>query len=259
MFMLLVISALALFHSLLDYEVTLVAYCLSIWLYSENIYILWTKCVRESFFYCSQLLTELLEDKQIAKLEGSWYIQNVSTFPNTFATVSPLICVFWLQLTWTNVVFSIIALVSCFCAEMRLSEKIPENTTKFLFYQKTHGARRRDGEELGGRLTTRGRGLGLVAPRGGETTPAASSSPPFAYIYPSTWNYRGFGIFPIYTSAAPPPSETAIQNQKLRSGTLPGQGFGGDLHHHHHWRLSINHPWLPHPCVSNSRCRRRGW
>jgi hypothetical protein len=30
---------------------------------------------------------------------GSWYVQNVSTFPNTFAIVSPLICVFWIQLT----------------------------------------------------------------------------------------------------------------------------------------------------------------
>jgi hypothetical protein len=45
------------------------------------------------FFYRSQLLTELLEDKQIAKLGGSWYVQNVPTFPNTFAIVSPLICV----------------------------------------------------------------------------------------------------------------------------------------------------------------------
>jgi hypothetical protein len=31
-----------------------------------------SKCVRESFFYRSQLLTELLEDKQIAKLWGSY-------------------------------------------------------------------------------------------------------------------------------------------------------------------------------------------
>jgi hypothetical protein len=88
--------------------------CLSTWSYSGNICILWSKCVRESFFYCSQLLTELLEDKQIAKLGGSWYVQNVYTFPNTFAIVSPLICVFWIQLTRTKAIFSRIALVSCF-------------------------------------------------------------------------------------------------------------------------------------------------
>jgi hypothetical protein len=136
------------------------------------------------------------EDKQIAKLGESWYVQNVSTFPNTFAIVSPLICVFWIQLTWTNAVFSRIALVSCFRAEIQLSRKIPENTAKFLFYQKTHGARRRDEEGLGGRLTTWWHGPGLAAPGGGEATAAASSSPPFAYIYLQTWNYRGFGIFP---------------------------------------------------------------
>jgi hypothetical protein len=49
---------------------------------------------------------------------GAWYVQNVSTFPNTFAIVSPLICVFWIQLTLTDAVFSRIALVSRFCAEI---------------------------------------------------------------------------------------------------------------------------------------------
>jgi hypothetical protein len=160
--------------------------CLSTWSYSENIYILWSKCVRESFFYRSQLLTELLEGKQIAKLGGSWYVQNVSTFLNTFAIVSPLICVFWIQLTRTNAVFSRIALVSCFCAEIRLSGKIPENIAKILFYQKTHGARRRDGVGLGARLTTRGRGPGLAAPICGEATSAIALTPPSAYIYSLT-------------------------------------------------------------------------
>jgi hypothetical protein len=37
---------------------------------------------------------------------------------DTFAVVSPLICVFWIQLTRTNAVFSRFALVSCFCAEI---------------------------------------------------------------------------------------------------------------------------------------------
>jgi hypothetical protein len=147
MFMLLVISILALFHSLLDYEVTLIAYFL-LWIawvldHIVSIYIyLWSKCVRESFFSRSQLLTEFLEDKQIAKLGGSWYVQNVSTFPNTFTIVSPLICVFWILLTRTNVVFSRIALVSRFCPEIQLSVKIQENIAKIIFHQKTHGARR---------------------------------------------------------------------------------------------------------------------
>jgi hypothetical protein len=113
---------------------------------------------------------------------------------------------------WTNAVFSRIALVSCFCEEIELSGKIPKNTVKFLFYQKTHGARRRDGEGLGGRHTLWWRGPGLAAPGCGEATPVASSSPPFAYIYLQTWNYRGFGFFPDRVPLH-------RHHQKLRFGT----------------------------------------
>jgi hypothetical protein len=145
-----------------------------------------SKCVRESFFYRSQLLTELLEDKQIAKLGGSWYVQNVSTFPNTFAIVSPLICVFWIQLTRTHAVFSRIALVSHFCAEIQLSVKIREKSPKILFHRKTHGARRRDGDEARGALTHRWRGPALAAPPWREEAPGVLSASPLAYIYPLT-------------------------------------------------------------------------
>jgi hypothetical protein len=169
--------------------------CLSAWSYSGNIYILRSKCVCESFFYHSQLLTKLLEDKQIAKLGGSWYVQNVSTFPNTFAIVSPLICVFWMELTRTNTVFSRIALASCFCAEIRLSGKISKNIAKILFHQKTLGARRRDGEGIGAGLTIRGCGPALAVPTYGEASSAVASTPPSAYIYPLTWKERGFDLF----------------------------------------------------------------
>jgi hypothetical protein len=86
--------------------------------------------------------------------------------------------------------------MSHFCAEIQLSGKISENTAKILFYQKTHWARVRDGEGLGGHHTTWWCGLGLAAPGGGVAAPAISSSPPSAYIYPLTWNYQGFGVFP---------------------------------------------------------------
>jgi hypothetical protein len=115
-----------------------------------------------------------------------WYVQNVSTFPNTFAIVSPLICMFWIQLTRTDVVFSRIALVSCFCAEIQLTVKIQEKSSKILFHQKTHGARRRDGEEARGALTHRWCGPALAAPPWREEAPAALSTSPLAYIYPLT-------------------------------------------------------------------------
>jgi hypothetical protein len=59
-----------------------------------------------------------------------WYVQNISTFPNTFAVVSPLICVFWMQLTRTNVVFSRIALVSCFLCRNPTFRKNPRKYRK---------------------------------------------------------------------------------------------------------------------------------
>jgi hypothetical protein len=185
---------------------------MSTWSYSEYIYIIWSKCVCESFFYLSQLLTELLEDKQIAKLGGSWYVQNVSTFLNTFAIVSPLIYVFWIQLTRTHAVFSRIAPVSCFYAEIRLSGKIPENIAKILFCQKTHRARRRDEGGQWPGLTTRGRDPGLVAPTCGEATSVVASTPPSTYIYPLTWKERGFGVFPYRLPLH-------RHHQKLRFGT----------------------------------------
>jgi hypothetical protein len=77
-------------------------------------------------------------------------------------------------------------MVSRFCAKIQLSVKIWENIAKNLFHQKSHGARRRDGEGLGGRHTTRWHGPGLTVPGCGEGTPAALSSPPSAYIYPLT-------------------------------------------------------------------------
>jgi hypothetical protein len=76
--------------------------------------------------------------------------------------------------------------VSCFCAEIQLLGKIPENTAKIIFYQKTHRARIRDGEGPGGHHTTWWRGLGLATPGGGVAAPAVSWTPPSAYIYSLT-------------------------------------------------------------------------
>jgi hypothetical protein len=155
-----------------------------------------SKCVHESFFYHSQLLTELLEDKQIAKLGGSWYVQNVSTFPNTFAIVSPLICVFWIQLTRTDAIFNRIALVSRFCAEIQLPVKIRQKSWKILFHQKTHGARRPEGEGARGAVTHWWRGPALAAPPMREGAPGPLSTSPLAYIYPLMTYYQRDDVFP---------------------------------------------------------------
>jgi hypothetical protein len=70
--------------------------------------------------------------------------------------------------------------VSHFCAEIRLSGKIPKNIAKILFYQKIHGARRIDEGRQWPGLTTRGRGLGLAMPTCGEAASAVTSTPPSA-------------------------------------------------------------------------------
>jgi hypothetical protein len=123
-------------------------------------------------------------------------IINVSTFPNTFAVVSSLICVFLIQLKQTNIVFSRIALVSCFCAEIQLSGNILENTAKFLFYQKTHGASVRDGGGHEG--PTPPGGVGQARPRQGVVwLPQASPRPLLLPTY-TFWPERigGSTFFP---------------------------------------------------------------
>ena len=71
--------------------------------------------VCQSFSFSFSLSTELLEDKQGFKLGG------VDTSPSylLFQTLLPLfwtlICMIWMELTWTNAVFSRIALVLFLC------------------------------------------------------------------------------------------------------------------------------------------------
>ena len=131
----------------------------------------------------------------------------------------------WIQLTRSNAVFSRITLVSSFCAENQLSGKIPENMPKILFHQKTHGARRRDGGGPRGAHTTWPCGRGQAAPRGGVAASVTPSASLFAYKLPLDLRTKGVRCFSRKSSAAPPPPDFAIWNQKLRSGTLPGRGI----------------------------------
>jgi hypothetical protein len=86
--------------------------------------------------------------------------------------------------------------VSCFCAEIQLSGKILENTAKIIFYQKTHGARIRDGEWPGGHHTTWWRSPGLAALGGGvapQPTPRPLLPPTYT-LWPK--NIGGSAFFP---------------------------------------------------------------
>ena len=124
---------------------------------------------------------------------GGFRTSTVSTFPNTFAIVLPLICAFWMQLTRTNAVFSRTALVSRFCAEIQLSGKSSEFMQKALFSQKTDGARRTSQVEARGPHTIGRRGPGGArAAQGGPARPcgvapsAGLRRPPSDYLSAST-------------------------------------------------------------------------
>src|SRR3954463_12504356 len=95
-----------------------------------------------------------------------------------------------MKLIRTNIVFSRIALVSYFCAEI-LSGKIPENIPKVLFSQETHGARRGGAKDPGVGQTGSRCGLGLAVPGPCLAASVFTSVPPFAYMMLMTGNLRG--------------------------------------------------------------------
>src|SRR3954465_14371193 len=101
------------------------------------------------------------------------------------------------------VVFSRIALVSCFCEEIQLSGKIPENIPKVLFSQETHGARRGGAEDPGVGQTWPRHGLGLAAPGPCLAASDFASAPPFAYMMLMTGKLRGARSFTRKKSAPP--------------------------------------------------------
>src|SRR4051812_38109572 len=113
-----------------------------------------------------------------------------------------------MKLIRTNAVFSRIALVSCFCAEIQLSGKIPENIPKVLFSQETHGARRGGAEDPEVGQTRPRCGPGLATPGQCLTASDFASVPPFAYMMLLIGNLRGVRSFKRKKSAPPPPRET---------------------------------------------------
>ena len=100
-----------------------------------------------------------------------------------------------MQLTRTDAVFSRIALVSRFCAEIQLPVKIREKSPKIIFLQKTHGARIRDGEGARAANTHRWCGPALAVPPLCVEAPGVHSASPLAYIYPLTTSDRGTAFF----------------------------------------------------------------
>jgi hypothetical protein len=102
--------------------------------------------------------------------------------------------------------------VSCFCAEIQLSGKIPKNIAKILFCQKTHGAKRRDEGGLWPGLTTRGRGPALATPTYGGHL-GHRLDPSFRLHIPS--DLKGAGVQCFFADRLP----LRRRHQKPRFGT----------------------------------------
>src|SRR3954454_4140906 len=100
-----------------------------------------------------------------------------------------------MKLIRTNNVFSRIALMCYFCAEIQLSGKIPENIPKVLFSQENHGARRGGAEDPGVGQTWPRRGPGLATPGPCLAVSDFASAPPFTYMMLMMGNLRGVRSF----------------------------------------------------------------
>ena len=148
-----------------------------------------------------------------------------------------------MQLTRTNAVFSRIALVSSFVQKNQLSGKTPIFIGIIIIYRNTHGTKRGDGVSARGDHTLAGRGQGWARALIGRGHLGQPATLPFRLLKALNLIFDGgFIIFHENTSTLRRRRDFDSGDQKFCSGTLPGWGFGGDYHHRHHHRLSINHP-----------------
>src|SRR3954466_10188308 len=127
-----------------------------------------------------------------------------------------------MQLTQTNAVFSKIAMVSCFCAEINFREKYQK------IYQKLYFPRRLTEPEGEKRKTPEwarqdpGAGPGLAAPGWRLAASGTFSASPFAYMTYVTRNSEGVWIFSRNKSVAPPPAETLFRGPETPFWHLAG-------------------------------------
>ena len=147
------------------------------------------------FLLSLSVVTELLEDKQLAKL-GGVDTSKMYLLSWTLLLLFPLIFVwFWIQLTWTDAIFSRIALVSCFCAEIQLSGKNPENRKTPYFHRKLTEPEGEEQESPEWARKGPGAGPGLAVPGLCLAVSGTSSVSPRGYMRLVTWNLRGFSKF----------------------------------------------------------------
>ena len=153
------------------------------------------------------------------------------------------------MISWTNLLTRATVSVACFLlflvpgkSENQYSRNQTGQKPKFLFYRKTHGARRRVGVGPQGGHTTPWRGSPQSAQGNGVAPLAAHRPCLFAYKMPPDANTLNSQASSHEKFRSTSTTKGEIRGtESLCSGTLPGRGSAPraisiDLHHHlHHY------------------------
>src|SRR3954469_16488657 len=127
--------------------------------------------------------TELLEDKQYAKLGGVDTSQTYLLFQTLFLLIFPHSCMIWTKLTRTNAVFSRAACMVLLCAGKWIFGRLRKFPEK---YQKIHapkGARSQKWDQRGAKGAPGAPGVG-PRPLAAWGPPTSSGAPPKLLFIP---------------------------------------------------------------------------
>ena len=196
--------------------------------------------------------TELLEDKQYAKLGGVDTSQTYLLFQTLLILFWPHSCMIWTKLTRTDAVFSRAACMVYLCAGKRIFRYLRKFQEKS---QKIHAPGGPLCQKRGQRAARGAPGALLARPHPWRRQEAAWEGPPPSDALP--W------LLFIPVARKPQKRSRFSSFRRGAAATLCSSSGGliwrliwpperGDRRHRHHHHHSILPPWLLLPCVSNS-------
>ena len=169
--------------------------------------------VCQSFSFSFSLSTELLEDKQGFKLGG------VDTSPSylLFQTLLPLfwtiICMIWMELTWTDVVFSRIVLVLFLCRNQSSSNVLKIYGEQFWKISKIYApCFTSGGEPVGHKPCSRDLPLAAATRLVGPTWLCRPQFQRYLFPFVPEKNERE-GFIAFYDTEAPPPPVLPLEGR----------------------------------------------
>ena len=196
--------------------------------------------------------TELLEDKQYAKLGGVDTSQTYLLFQTLLILFWPHSCMIWTKLTRTDAVFSRAACMVLLCAGKRIFRYLRKIHEKS---QKIHAPEGTRSQKWGQRGARGCPGALWVRPHPGPRRGSPGWGPhplvPYfaSYFYSQRGNPRSEVLFAVFCRGAAATLCSSSGGLIWRLNWPPEREDRRHRHHHHH---SIIPPWLLLPCVSNS-------